>query len=194
MRFLKKNDFNKIDILIRDIRINKAKSLIKTLFNKNTFRLLDIGCGSDYFLVNKFGGWGLDPKSNNLDQKNIHIKRGVAKDILPKFENNFFDIITLLAVIEHLEFRELELLLEQSGRILKKNAFLLITTPKPLSKSILKLSAKLFLISREEITGHKLYYSPKNLIQILEKYNFKIIKQKSFELGLNCLYLFQNKK
>jgi SAM-dependent methyltransferase len=194
MQSFKKNNFNKVDVLIRNIRTNKVRLLIKALFDKNVFNLLDIGCGSDHLLINEFGGWGLDPKSKNLDKKNIHIRRGVVKDVLPKFENDFFDIITLLAVIEHLELEELKFLLEQSGRILKKNAFLLITTPTPLSRPILELSAKLFLISREEIAEHKFYYSLKSLMPIIEKYNFKIIKQKSFELGFNCLYLFQNKK
>ena len=83
-----------------------AKALLKFVDKGN---ILDIGCSGGYFLKNipdnfKKYGTELDPiafeiakETLNIDKKNIHLG-----DVLNcSFDKNFFDVITMRGVIEH---------------------------------------------------------------------------------------------
>src|SRR5664279_3946205 len=79
------------------------------------------------------------------------------------FEDNFFDVVTLLAVVEHLELSELQLLFTEIFRILKPGGRVIITTPAVWTNFILWSLAKLHLLSPEEIAEHKDLISSKQL-------------------------------
>lgn len=158
--------------------------------------LLDIGCGPyPFFLINtEFSiKYGLDKTSrtqnkNLFDVKNISI---IHYDIeehntLP-FDNEYLDVVTMLAVIEHLEPENSINILKEIYRILKTNGLLVMTTPAGWTNSILKVMAKVGLISKIEIHEHKDIYTHRKLASILQLGNFSKdkIKYGYFEMFAN---------
>jgi len=152
-------------------------------------RLLDIGCGFSHSLwipVEPYMGevWGMDRKAPEMRQGRINIIRGELGGILP-FEDAFFDVVTMLAVLEHLDqplavLREVERVLLPGGR-------LVLTVPSPAAKPVLEfLSFQLGIVSVEEIRDHKQYYGQRELRHLfgnLQKLHIE--KSSSFQLGFN---------
>jgi uncharacterized protein (TIRG00374 family) len=172
-------------------RMKKAQKLIKK-HDKNG-RILDIGCGVyPYFLINtdfekKFGiDQGIENKT--LKQKRIYLKNhNICEDIDIPFEKESFDVITMLAVIEHLEYDQTTEIIKNCYSLLKKSGILIITTPAHWSDPLLKIMAKLNIVSSEEINEHKHAYSMKELNNLLLLSNFKPenIQKGYFEFFLN---------
>lgn len=147
-------------------------------------RLLDVGCGLGYFVkrISQAEKWktegyeisqtAVDYAKNNLELTNIHCGRVEKTD----YPNNFFDIITMWDVIEHIP--EPEPILKYLNKILKDDGFLFIHTPNikiQLPKARIK---KFFLGNKKkahylEARDHINNYSTKTLTDILSRNNFK---------------------
>jgi SAM-dependent methyltransferase len=91
----------------------------------------------------------------------------------------------MLAVLEHIDHETAKRLLNEINRVLKPDGCFILTTPSPLGNNVLKIMAKLMLVSKEEIEEHKKIYSLKELRQILPKYGFSLKNSGSFELFMN---------
>lgn len=167
-----KNKF--LESLLQYLRINKIK---KHIFKDA--KILDIGCGYDGKLLKilekyKIDGYGVDLYVN---PNNDRLKTNDLNKQL-QFDNNTFDIITFLAVLEHLENNNI---FNEIYRILKPNGKLLLTTPTIYSKPILELLAfKLKLIDTNEIKDHKHYYSKNELIYLTKRLDLKIYNISTF--------------
>ena len=109
---------------------------IKSLFRSTKIiedgNLLDVGCGLGYFLVTMKNlgmvSYGVEPGviDYELAEKyNLDIFNGNLLDA--KFEDNFFDVITLNHVLEHIDnpFETIK----ELNRILKPGGYLIIRTP-----------------------------------------------------------------
>lgn len=173
-------NFNWIDRIIEKMRFRKVIRYIP-----KSCILLDFGCGDDYNLIRYLKkhirmGIGIETKiKNDVHNGNLSIYNDIAK-----VKNNSVDVITSLAVLEHLN-APLKILIELN-RVLKEGGRIIITTPSPLSKPILEfLAFNLKIISEEEIRDHKHYFNKKELRSIFKKAGFKGIKIKSFQFGLN---------
>ncbi|WP_394952362.1 methyltransferase domain-containing protein [uncultured Helicobacter sp.] len=101
------------------------------------------------------------------------------------FENESFEIVTMLAVIEHLSapiamLREIE-------RVLVPNGILLLTAPSHAAKPVLEfLSYRLHLIDEREIRDHKRYYNKRDFIESLAQVpHLKLLKHRYFQCGMN---------
>ena len=81
-----------------------------------------------------------------------------AEPKLP-FADGYFSVITLLAVVEHLNPESLVQLLRESRRALQPGGILLLTTPAAWSDGLLHLMAHIRLVSHEEIEEHKYAYT-----------------------------------
>jgi len=133
--------------------------------------------------------YGSGPKSPFLKfskgyyRKSYVVEPLVGKTALPK--KNSADVITALAVIEHLE--DPEKVLSKLYNILKPGGKIIITTPSPLNWAILEILSTLRLQSRREIEEHEHYYFKKSLIKLLTKAGFKNINHEYFEFWLNNL-------
>lgn len=164
-------------------RAKKANSLIPKELRKG--RILDIGCGfNPYFLIssNFKEKHGIDPSVNLSSIKDTNIKLlklDVTKKKLP-FNSNYFDIVTMLAVFEHIERADLKFVMEEIFRILRKDGILILTTPSPWSDGILYLMAKIGLISKEEMDEHKHHYDREAIKGIITEKHFK---NKNFNSG-----------
>ncbi len=142
--------------------------LINKFLKSNYNKILDVGCGTGKNIESMAGFgkvWGIDIEKESIKYckfrglKEIKI---VSSD-KTGFQSSFFDLVTLLDVLEHTEE---EKTLKELKRILKKDGLVLITVP-----------AYLWLWSRwDEVLHHKRRYTQKSLIRILEKNGFKILE------------------
>jgi len=173
-------------------RAQMADRLIEN--NLRHGRILDIGCGSYLLFLKKVKfkkKFGLDKiitlkkklKNQDIDLKNWDIEK---KEHLP-FDDNYFEVITMLAIFEHLEPNKLISILKEIKRVLKKNGSFIMTTPAVWTDKILKIMAKFNLASRQEIKEHKNICSQKKIWYILGESGFdkKRIKMGCFEMGMN---------
>ena len=142
-------------------RAQKANSLISPELREG--RILDIGCGSyPYFLSHtsfkeKFAIDQQPPASKDLGI-HWHTLDLNNQPQLP-FEDGYFDVITLLAVVEHLDPTGMMELFRESYRTLKPGGKVVVTTPAAWSDPILQWMARFRLVSPEEIHEHVYAYT-----------------------------------
>ncbi|MFH1244223.1 MAG: methyltransferase domain-containing protein [bacterium] len=165
-------------------RINKISTLMPS---KAT--VLDLGCGYNanflQTILNKTKKvYGIDLAVNQKIKNIILIQNRVDARI--PLENNSLDVVTAMAIIEHVE--NPYMLLSEAYRVLKKGGKLLLTTPSHRAKPFLDFFATIGLDSKEEISDHKRYYTIPKLDKELARAGFKHHKSSSFALfGLNLL-------
>lgn len=179
-----------LDKIIRFFRFKVLFDNLPKKFNN----ILDIGCGSNPWFSNFNKNKLINAKIVGVDSENINfINKNKLLDfkfvnlkilkILP-FKNEAFDLITMLAVLEHLDYPEE--IVKEIYRILEPNGTLIITTPSKFAKPILEfLALKLNVINKESIASHKVYFDKKSLGKILIDAGFIIKKLNYFELGMN---------
>ena len=154
-------------------------------------RILDVGCGSfPYFLSHtsfkeKFAIDQLPPAKEHGDI-HWHTLNLNEQPNLP-FEPDYFDVVTMLAVAEHLNPASLERLLQEAHRTLRPGGHLIITTPAAWSDGLLHAMAKLNLVSEEEINEHVYAYTLPLLGWYFGRAGFEMgrVRFGYFELGLN---------
>lgn len=182
-----------LEVFLAKKRAKLANSLI--LNSHRSGRILDVGCGSyPYFLTTtKFKEkYGIDPSVNLSLVKDAGIilkKIKINKKAIP-FANNYFDVVTMLAVFEHINQDELILVIKEIKRVLKKDGKLIITTPAPWSNNLLHTMAMVGLISSEEIHEHKHNHPKSKIENLLAEAGFEKSKIKSgfFELYMNIWF------
>ncbi|MHC4212762.1 MAG: class I SAM-dependent methyltransferase [Planctomycetota bacterium] len=157
-----------------------------------TGRILDIGCGKiPFFLINtKFEEkYGMDPVvDTSYCEENMKLERfDIVKNGVLDFESDFFDVVVMLAVFEHVEPDKLAGHLEEVKRVLKPSGRLILTTPTPWVDKLLKVMARLRLVSPEEINEHKGSYNHASIASYLDKAGFEKEKMRFgyFEMYLN---------
>ncbi|MCL5428702.1 MAG: class I SAM-dependent methyltransferase [Chloroflexi bacterium] len=170
-------------------RASRANRLIPAELRSG--RILDIGCGSyPYFLSHtsfeeKFA---IDQLPPSIGGSEIHWHTLNLNDHpeLP-FNTGHMDVITMLAVAEHLDPASLENLLKESHRVLKPGGRVIITTPSSWSDGLLRLMARLKLVSAEEINEHVFAYTLPLLGWYFGRGGFEMhrVRFGYFEFGLN---------
>ncbi len=159
--------------------------------------VLDLGCGVQHYLLtrskHKFKlGVGLDYDVKDCQNGNITLVNYKYQGNLP-LKDNFFDKVFLVAVLEHIETKDVGTLFAELFRILKNNGRIVITTPTPRCKAILEFIAfKLKLVAVQEVTDHKHYYIGKEINDLASAAGLKVIYSKLFQFGLNSLYVLEN--
>lgn len=148
---------------------------------------LDIGTNMGFFLRNAkgFKGWNLygvepSPSLSDIARKyfGLNIKTAFLEDA--KFENDYFDVVTMTDVFEHIT--NPDKILTEIGRILKPDGILFVKVPNGLFNlfkfKIAKRMGKLKDYDIFDSYEHVVHYSDKTLKKMLEKYGFKVIKVK----------------
>jgi len=146
------------------LRTQRANNLIPA--DLRAGRILDIGCGSfPYFLAHtafkeKFAVDQL-PMAKETAVKNQIEFFTLNLNEEPKlpFDDNYFNAVTLLAVVEHLNPDSMALLFKESRRVLKPGGMVILTTPAAWSDGLLKFMASINLVSAEEIHEHAFAYN-----------------------------------
>lgn len=144
-------------------RAQRANTLIPAELRSGS--ILDIGCGSYPFFLShtdfakKFAVDQLPPSEQG---KQLGIQwHTLDLNATPKlpFEDNFFNVVTLLAVVEHLNPNSMAALFQEAYRVLRPGGVAIMTTPAAWSDGLLKFMARINLVSKEEIHEHVFAYT-----------------------------------
>jgi ubiquinone/menaquinone biosynthesis C-methylase UbiE len=173
-----------LEPLLRKLRLAKVMPHIP----KNS-NLLDIGCGPKASFLKHAAshihqGFGVDFKVKPFDEGNIHVSQLMFSGQLP-FQDASFDVVTMLAVLEHIE-HEREIL-NEIYRVLVPGGKLVLTVPSVWAQPVLEfLSYKLKIVSEDEIRDHKRYYNRQRLRQVLiNESDFIGFNHRYFQLWMN---------
>ena len=172
----------------RELTFKKSLKFIEKYAN-NKGKILDIGtAGGSFLKVAKEKGWsvyGVEPNKwlCNWAKENygIDVLSGTIFD--HKFEDEFFDVITLWDVLEHVP--DPAKVLDECRRILRPGGILVVNYPD-IGTWIAKFMKKkwVFLLS-----VHLFYFNKKTIRLMLNKKNFNVIKTKPHFQTLGLDYL-----
>ncbi|MDR3001431.1 MAG: methyltransferase domain-containing protein [Fibromonadaceae bacterium] len=178
-----------LEPILRRMRIGRVLPVLKRF---PECRLLDVGCGWEVKFLKSVepyiaSGVGIDFKAPNLETEKLKTITATLNDKLP-FEDNSFDVVSLMAVLEHLE-KPLDILLE-IRRVLKKDGILVGTVPSKAAKPVLEfLSYKLGIVNEAEIRDHKQYFNKKDLLEIFAEAGFGKVEHRYFQFGMNNFFV-----
>jgi len=152
--------------------------------------LVDLGCGSSYRFLkesHKMAArcWGLDINVVEKKDGNITLCRADITSPLP-FEDETVDIVTCLAVFEHIA--DYDGLLKECYRILRPEGRIIITTPTRLGIKVHEVLRRFRLVRdvrKDEHKDHSL--SKEKLSRRTQVVGFDILAARTFEWGLNIL-------
>ena len=146
------------------MRSRQANRLIPE--NLRNGRILDVGCGSfPYFLAHtafreKFAVDRLSVEQHDLSHLQIQFHSlNLSADPKLPFEDKFFDVVTLLAVVEHLDPASTTALFSEIYRVLTPGGMTILTTPASWSDGLLRWMARANIVSAEEINEHAFSYT-----------------------------------
>lgn len=171
----------------REITFKKSLKMIEKFAKKG--KVLDIGTAGGSFLhVAKEAGWevyGIEPNKwlCSWGKKNygIDIKSGTLFD--NKYKSDFFDVITLWDVLEHVT--DPRAYLDEINRILKPGGLLVVNYPDIGSLVAKTMKKKWFFM----LAVHLFYFTPDTIKKILNKTGFEVFKTKMHFQTLSLGYL-----
>jgi SAM-dependent methyltransferase len=179
-----------IDRLLQRWRISKARPYVFP-----GARVLDIGC-ADGELFRRIGnvgeGIGLDPDlpERTPPLANAVLLRGLFPEGLP--DQRPFDVITLLAVLEHVPPKLQPVLAAECARYLKPGGHLIITVPSPFVDYILAALRFFRLIHGMALEQHY-GYDPRQTASLFAVGGLALIRARRFQLGLNHFFVFKKR-
>jgi len=181
-----------LEPMLADLRAQRANKL--TPHSLRAGRILDIGCGSfPYFLAHtsfaeKFAIDQIPLPANTATELKIE-SFTLDLEVKPRlpFEDSFFEAVTLLAVVEHLDPADMAALFKEIYRVLKPGGMVILTTPAAWSDGLLKFMARISLVSAEEIHEHAYAYTLPLLGWYFGQAGFEMTKTRFgyFEFMLN---------
>jgi SAM-dependent methyltransferase len=176
-----------LDRILQRWRFSKARPFIRT-----GDRILDIGCGDGEFFryLGEHLGFGVGLEST--------LSRPVAGDryrLIPgRFPDTLvtterFDVITMLAVLEHLPESTVSEVPDQCRELLRPGGRVVITVPSPAVDTILHVLMKLRLMKGTAVHEHH-GFDPATVSPMFLAAEFSPVISKRFQLGLNNLFVF----
>jgi 2-polyprenyl-3-methyl-5-hydroxy-6-metoxy-1,4-benzoquinol methylase len=178
----------RVDRILQQWRIQKAAEFIYP-----GDRVLDIGCadGALFHLVPDLGeSVGIEPGLDCASLPtipNVTFYSGYFPDALPGMMS--FDIITMLAVLEHVPVGQQDSLASACASHLRPGGRLVITVPSPAVDSVLTLLKWLQVIDGMSIEQHYGFESAQTP-EIFSPYGLDLITRRRFQLGFNNLFVF----
>jgi 2-polyprenyl-3-methyl-5-hydroxy-6-metoxy-1,4-benzoquinol methylase len=179
-----------VDRFLQNWRVRKAAPYIA-----HGDRVLDLG-SSDGVLFERLGicgpgSMGIDPTlaSDYRTRQGFRMVRGYFPGSLPP-DAGPFDVIVMLAVLEHIPDDQLKPLARGCARLLKPGGRLVITVPSPAVDAILEVLSTLRLIhgmSLEEHHGYDIAETP----SVFGAPEFRLVLHDTFQLGLNHRFVFE---
>jgi SAM-dependent methyltransferase len=141
-------------------------------YKRNIHSLLDVGCSSGIFL-NKINSQIKRIKGIELSQKAVERARGKGLNVELKNifdENEKFDVITLIEVIEH--FKDINLLIKKLYDLLNSYGMIYFQTG---NSSSLEFWLKGKKWQYFDPPSHCSYFGKKSITILLKNHNFKIL-------------------
>lgn len=141
-------------------------------------RILDIGCGSyPYFLarthfaekvgIDKVVPIGDFPQGQDIDASIRLMSFDLEHDHQLPLDTMSVDVVTMLAVLEHIQYDRLVNVLNEAERVLRPGGLLIMTTPAGWTAPILTILKWLRLVSAIEIDEHQDAYSQRKIRALL---------------------------
>ena len=170
-------------ILESFLRNQRIKQVLPYISRYPNCRLLDVGCGWEARLLQDLSpyiakGVGVDFKAPDVKTEKIETFTSHIDGSLP-FADESFDLITMLAVLEHLD-RPLDIL-KECARVLRPNGGIVIMVPSRYAKPVLEfLAFKVGIVSRDEILDHKNYFNKEDLEKLFSEVDDLKIQEHSY--------------
>lgn len=156
-------------------------------------RLLDVGCGNGRFLKRLSSvlseGIGIDPDVNPADAcAGIRLIRGSFPEACP---DNLgpFDVITMLAFLEHLPTSLHARLAERCAALLRPGGLLILTVPEPAVDRIAHVLQRIPWLYDGTHTEQHYGFQPSQTPAIFSV--LELVMAGKFQLGLNNLFVFR---
>lgn len=165
-------------------RATRVTEMVRRYFNKDTSKILDIGCSSGTLLKNLYKLsshcelYGIEMNDNYrkfIVDSGIADQNNITNDNITMYcsgQKNKFDLITIVHVLEHL--KNPKDVLVSIYRLLKDDGILYVEVPN-LKTPYNNLREKYFAIY------HLTYFTDFTLRKMLEKVGFKILEEKCME-------------
>jgi len=163
------------------LRINKVLPHIEG-------NLLDIGCGNNK--LTKMYGKGIGVDVFDWGDVDMIVEDSAKIDL----EDNSFNTITILAALNHIPNRKT--VIAECHRILHINGKIIITMIPPVISTIWHFLRKPWDVDQTERgmkEGEVYGMKKKEIINLFEANNFKLLENSSFMCGINQLYIFKKK-
>jgi SAM-dependent methyltransferase len=186
------SELKPLDRLFQRWRLAKSKPYVP-----RGARVLDIGC-ADGELFQRWeghisGGVGIDPNLGQpVEGNGYRLLPGRFPSEEPLEIEGKFDVIAMLAVLEHLADAERAHLGDECAGLLKPGGRVVITVPSPRVDDILHVLLRLRLVAGQSVHEHH-GFQPSNAIAVFQPPKFKLLARRTFQLGLNNLFVFESR-
>jgi SAM-dependent methyltransferase len=178
------------DLYLQRVRIDKVRP-----YARAGARVLDIGSSDAalYQQVKGLGGYvGVDPDL----EKDVELGPGarLLKGLFPEAlgDKEPFDVIAMLAVLEHIPDDRLEALAADCFAYLKSGGYLVITVPVPAVDHVLKVLRALRIVHAATLHEHH-GYDVRRTRPLFEGAGFELVKRRKFQMGLNNVFVFRKR-
>lgn len=156
-------------------------------------RVLDVGCGytrlpdrlapDQHYVGVDVVSRAIQMSRERYPQRTFHLC-DLGRIPLP-LDNQPFDTILMMAVLEHLNFpRET---LRDVRPHLAPDGYLLVTTPSPLGDWIHRAGSRANLFYPEHVVKHVTIYNRRTMCDLLADCGFEVVTFRHFELSINQL-------
>jgi 2-polyprenyl-3-methyl-5-hydroxy-6-metoxy-1,4-benzoquinol methylase len=169
---------NRLYQIVREYTLKQKRKMVEKLSGKKSGNILDIGCGTGEFLgTMKSSGWkalGLEPSEDAQAQARQNFGLEIHNnDHLFQLPENFYDVITMWHVLEHVH--KLHEYLDKIHRILKSDGLLIIAVPNYQS-----LDADVYQNewAAYDVPRHLYHFSAESMGKLLEQHGLKLEKLK----------------
>jgi 2-polyprenyl-3-methyl-5-hydroxy-6-metoxy-1,4-benzoquinol methylase len=176
------------DRLLQAWRIAKARRYIPC-----GAKVLDIGC-ADGALFKTLGsqlryGIGVDPMlRETVETERYRLVPGTFPENL--VDRDCVDVITLLAVLEHIPPVSQSQFARQCAGFLKQQGLLIVTVPSPVVDQIVFCLQQIHILAGMSL-GEHYGYDPAATPHLFLSNGFSLMKSEKFQFGFNNLYVFQ---
>lgn len=178
---------NAVDRWLQNLRISKALPWIPP-----DAHVLDVGCADGALFVRGEGriksGVGIDLEpTDSWPSGPFERRTGQLTELV--HEDEVFDAVVMLAVVEHVPVDELQRWAALLPSVLHGGGKLVITTPSPAVDHILEYGIRFKLLDGMEAEQHH-GFDPEATPGIFSSPALSLRHREKFELGLNYLFVF----
>jgi SAM-dependent methyltransferase len=182
------SELKPLDRFLQRWRLRRARPFVPA-----GSRVFDVGCADGELFTawrgHIAGGMGVDP---NLNQEVVgdgfRLLPGRFPAEVPQGEQ--FDVITMLAVLEHLSEAETAALPGACAALLTPSGRVVITVPSPRVDDILAVLLRLRLVAGQSLHEHH-GFDPHDALTVFKPPVFGLVARRTFQLGLNNLFVFE---
>jgi 2-polyprenyl-3-methyl-5-hydroxy-6-metoxy-1,4-benzoquinol methylase len=134
------------------------------------------------------GGVGIDPDATTAHVRpGVRLLRGLFPADAPAEQ---FDVITMLAVVEHLPESAYTAVGEAAARALRPGGRVIVTVPEPAVDRIVHVLQQLRIAEGMSLHEHHGFDTARTT-EIFRAAGFRLIRHRRFQLGLNNLFVFE---